>query len=52
MVMVYSGESIREPIAIGGPLVMNARAEITQAFRDFHAGRLGEVPLQARLRYR
>jgi redox-sensitive bicupin YhaK (pirin superfamily) len=50
-VMIYSGQPIREPVAMGGPFVMNTRDEITQAFADFHAGRFGAVPRQARLQY-
>ncbi|MDP9395916.1 MAG: hypothetical protein M3Q27_17345 [Actinomycetota bacterium] len=49
--MVYSGEPIREPVAMGGPFVMNSRVEIAKAFLDFHAGRFGDVPRQARLAY-
>lgn len=48
-VMVYSGTPLREPVAFGGPFVMNSRSEITEAFRDFHAGAFGEVPRRARL---
>ncbi|MFC4472852.1 pirin family protein [Streptomyces xiangluensis] len=51
-VMVYSGEPIREPVFIGGPFVMNSQSQIDQAFRDFHSGKFGEVPRQARLEYR
>ncbi|MFB9236174.1 pirin family protein [Plantactinospora siamensis] len=50
-VLVFSGRPLREPIAMGGPFVMNRRTEITQAFADFHAGRFGPVPRQARLKY-
>ena len=50
-VMIYSGTPLREPIAFGGPFVMNSRAEIAQAFNDFHAGKFGAVPRQARLKY-
>jgi redox-sensitive bicupin YhaK (pirin superfamily) len=51
VVMIYSGRPIGEPVVLGGPFVMNAEAEIEQAFRDFRAGRFGEVPRQARLEY-
>jgi quercetin 2,3-dioxygenase len=51
-VMVYSGEPIREPVVFGGPFVMNTQAEVAQAFRDFHGGRFGDIPRQARLQYR
>jgi len=50
-VMIYSGRPIREPVAMGGPFVMNERTEIAQAFTDFHAGKFGRVPRQARLKY-
>jgi redox-sensitive bicupin YhaK (pirin superfamily) len=51
-VMTFSGEPIRQPVVLGGPMVMNTRAEIEQAFRDFHAGRFGAIPRQCRLQYR
>jgi hypothetical protein len=49
-VMVYSGTPLREPVAVGGPFVMNTKVEVTKAFTDFHAGAFGPVPRQARLR--
>jgi quercetin 2,3-dioxygenase len=50
--MVYSGEPIGEPVVFGGSFVMNTRAEIEQAVRDFRGGTFGDVPRQARLQYR
>ena len=49
-VMIYSGQPLREPVVMGGPFVMNSRAEIEKAYGDFHAGRFGQVPRQARLK--
>jgi quercetin 2,3-dioxygenase len=49
VVMVYSGEPIRQHVEFGGPFVMNTKAEIFQAHQDFHSGKFGSVPQQARL---
>jgi quercetin 2,3-dioxygenase len=43
-VVVIGGRPIREPIAWAGPFVMNTRDEVTQAFTDYQAGRLGSIP--------
>ncbi|CAM2897312.1 pirin family protein [Skermania piniformis] len=43
-VFVMGGKPIREPIAMAGPFVMNTKAEVEQAFRDYEAGRLGVLP--------
>ena len=43
-VIVVGGQPIREPLAWGGPFVMNTKAEVIQAFEDFQKGRLGHIP--------
>ncbi|MBK5216406.1 MAG: pirin family protein [Propionibacteriales bacterium] len=43
-VVVLGGLPIREPMAWGGPFVMNSKAEVVQAFEDFQKGRFGLIP--------
>jgi redox-sensitive bicupin YhaK (pirin superfamily) len=43
-VLILGGQPIREPIAWGGPFVMNTRREVLDAFDDFQAGRMGVIP--------
>jgi redox-sensitive bicupin YhaK (pirin superfamily) len=41
VVLVLSGEPMKEPIAAHGPFVMNTREEIMQAFQDYEHGKFG-----------
>ena len=43
IVLILSGEPIRETIAAHGPFVMNTRQEILQAFEDYENGKFGEL---------
>jgi hypothetical protein len=47
-VLLFGGEPYTEPIVAEGPFVMNSRAEIAEAYRDFYAGKYGEIHLPKR----
>ena len=38
--ILVAGDPICEPVARGGPFVMNSRREVIQAFDDYHSGKL------------
>ena len=39
--ILVAGEPLNEPVARGGPFVMNKRSEILQAFEDYQSGKFG-----------
>ncbi|WPP48722.1 pirin family protein [Catalinimonas niigatensis] len=47
-VLLFGGEPYTEPIVAEGPFVMNSKAEIAEAYRDFYAGKYGKINAQKR----
>ena len=41
--LLIGGDPLDAPIVRYGPFVMNTRSELEQAFRDYHAGRMGVI---------
>ena len=42
-ILLFGGEEYAEPIVAEGPFVMNSSGEIADAYRDFYAGKYGEI---------
>ncbi|PJR04081.1 pirin family protein [Avrilella dinanensis] len=42
-ILLFGGEHYTEPIVAEGPFVMNSRSEIADAYRDFYAGKYGNI---------
>ncbi|MBS6910937.1 pirin family protein [Klebsiella michiganensis] len=42
-VLLMAGEPLQEPIVGYGPFVMNSKAQIAEAVRDFNSGRFGQI---------
>lgn len=42
-ILLFGGEEYTEPVVAEGPFVMNLQAEIAAAYRDFYAGKYGEI---------
>ncbi len=45
-ILLFGGETYTEPVVAEGPFVMNTLAEIADAYRDFYAGKYGEINQQ------
>lgn len=44
-ILLFGGEEYTETIVAEGPFVMNSQAEIVDAYRDFYAGKYGEIEI-------
>lgn len=43
ILLVLSGEPIKEPIVSYGPFLMNTKDEIMKAYKDLNAGKFGQL---------
>ena len=41
IVLVGTGEPLKEPVASHGPFVLNNETQIMEAFRDYQLGKMG-----------
>ncbi len=48
-ILLFGGERYLEPIVAEGPFVMNSRPEIAQAYKDYFAGKYGEINVSSSL---
>ena len=46
-VFLLGGVPLRQPVFAYGPFVMSTKQEVIEAFEDYQAGRLGQVPANA-----
>ncbi len=46
--LLVAGEPLREPVARFGPFVMNYKAELLEALRDFESGKMGRIAAEVR----
>lgn len=44
-IMLFGGETYTESIIAEGPFIMNTQTEIADAYRDFYAGKYGEIKI-------
>lgn len=42
-ILLFGGEEYTEPMVVEGPFIMNSQSEIADAYRDFYAGKYGEI---------
>lgn len=50
-IIVFGGEKYAEPIVAGGPFVMNSQQEIAEAYKDFHAGKYGDISYKQEIKH-